>query len=101
MEIEIDPESFTGEIEKEIRAEMYKPPSKKKAITTRPRGKQVHACTECSYTTHQRNLLRKHHDAVHKNLKPFGCKDCSFTAFSNSLLNMHIKAVHRKIKPFR
>ena len=97
-------EELNMNLKKEIVLEMSTsapPKTRRKEKTTRPRGKNIINCPDCSFTTDWNSKLKKHYDAVHRKLRPFQCKECDYKAYNRSRLTQHVKTVHLQLKPFR
>ena len=56
-------------------------------------------CKSCPKIFKTKIRLKRHDDAVHKKLKPFGCLYCNKTFSTKESANQHSKAVHEEIKP--
>ncbi len=57
-------------------------------------------CTLCSESFAQKCYIKRHIDAVHRNLKPFPCTICDKSFSQKTHLITHIDAIHLKLKPF-
>ena len=55
-------------------------------------------CAICGKTLCSKYALKKHEDAVHFNIRPFGCDICPKRFIMKNDLRDHITAVHKKIK---
>jgi len=55
-------------------------------------------CAICGKTLCSKYALKKHEDAVHFNVRPFGCDICPKRFIMKNDLRDHITAVHKKIK---
>ena len=55
-------------------------------------------CAICGKTLCSKYALKKHEDAVHFNIRPFGCDICQKRFIMKNDLKDHISAVHKKIK---
>ena len=68
--------------------------------------KQVHdksnhiKCDECSYTTFQPYMLKKHKLSKHTKSTKYECDLCSYSSFSHKYLRTHKMRVHCKTKAF-
>ena len=56
---------------------------------------RTHACAECVYAAPNKNMLKRHWDAIHnKGDKKYKCKNCPYSSAEKTKLKYHMISVH-------
>jgi len=73
----------------------------KKHVDAVHKNLKLHKCEYCDKSFTRKGDLKKHVDAVHKNLKPNKCEICDTSFSHKGHLKRHVDAVHKNLKPHK
>ena len=51
-------------------------------------------CNECEYSSHRKQLLKFHYEAVHLGIRKFFCRHCDYKCYMKSSMKHHMKSKH-------
>ena len=98
------PDDIQGEIPEEnfdINKSAKEIPLKRKRIF-KNKNQDEFICNYCEALSFSKKVdLKKHVDAVHKNLKPNKCEICDTSFSHKGHLKRHVDAVHKNLKPHK